>query len=722
MTARIPAGLDGILRTASTAGRATLESLVTRPRVGLAVWDTGLRCVWVNATLGRQDGVPAPRRQGRPASRALRGDADALEAVMRQVLADGAPVIGREYRVPAARDGRPDRVLSVSFFRLDDTDGRPLGVCSLVQDPARRRWTGRRLSLLSDAATRIGTTLDVMRTGQELADFAVPFLADHVTVELTEAVRLGAEPLDRLGPTDGRIPVFRRAGLASVRPGAPERLWDRGEAVYVAETSPFTQVLSSGCSLLEPDLAGSTRARLDLDPARAERIRAYGMHSLMIVPMHARGVLLGVAVFVRSDNPAPFDEEDLLLAEELVRRAALGLDNARRYTRERTTALALQRSLLPRRVTGGAALDVVTRYLPADAEGGVGGDWFDVIPLPGARVALVVGDVVGHGLDAAATMGRLRMAVRTLAELDLPPDELLDHLNEVVSRLAQDDPAEEESASSVGATCLYAVYDPVTRTCVMARAGHPPPAVLRPDGKVGVPDVPAGTPLGLATLPYESAELELPEGSVIALFSDGLVEDRRHDIDEGIERLSTHLARPGATLEELSRVLIDTLPPTRPPDDVTLLLARTRSLGPHDTASWDLPADPASARTARSLATRQLARWGLEKLAATTELIVSELVANAVLHARGPVRLKLIRHQALVCEVADGSTVAPRPRQARPYDENGRGLLLVARLARRWGSRRTPDGKLVWAEQTIPAAPGTAPRAGAGNLPHPTGE
>nr|WP_063782381.1 SpoIIE family protein phosphatase [Streptomyces antibioticus] len=554
MTARIPAGLDGILRTASTAGRATLESLVSRPRVGLAVWDTDLRCVWVNGTLGRQDGIPAPRRQGRRPSRALRGDADALETVMERVLADGAPVIGREYRVPAA-GGRPERVLSVSFFRLDDADGRPLGVCSLVQDPAGRRWTGRCLALLSDAATRIGTTLDVMRTGQELADFAVPFLADYVTVELTEAVRLGAEPLDRLGPTGGRVPVFRRAGLASVRPGAPESLWNRGEAVYVAAASPFTQVLSSGCSLLEPDLAGSTRARLDLDPARAEKIRAYGMHSLMVVPMHARGILLGVAVFVRGGNPAPFDEEDLLLAEELVRRAALSLDNARRYTRERAAALALQRTLLPHRVTGGAALDVVTRYLPADAEDGVGGDWFDVIPLPGARVALVVGDVVGHGLDAAATMGRLRMAVRTLAEVDLPPDELLNHLNEVVGRLAQEDPAEEQSASSVGATCLYAVYDPVTRACAMARAGHPPPAILQPDGKVVLPDVPAGTPLGLATLPYESTELELPEGSVIALFSDGLIEDRRHDIDEGIDRLSAHLARrhPGGTVPRPDR-------------------------------------------------------------------------------------------------------------------------------------------------------------------------
>jgi serine phosphatase RsbU (regulator of sigma subunit) len=439
-----------------------------------------------------------------------------------------------------------------------------------------------------------------MRTGQELADFAVPSLADYVTVDLTETVRLGERPLDRLGPMDGRLPVFRRAGLTSVREGAPEALWDRGEVVYVAPTSPFTQVLSSGCSLLEPDVTRSPRPWLDGDPARTEKIREYGMHSLMVVPMHARGVLLGVAVFLRSADPTPFDEDDLLLAEELVARAALSLDNARRYTRERATALALQRSLLPRRVTGGSAVDVVTRYLPADAEEGVGGDWFDVIPQSGGRVALVVGDVVGHGIDAAATMGRLRMAVQTLADLELPPHELLNRLNRVVSRLAEEDPDDGDRPASVGATCLYAVYDPITRTCAMARAGHPPPAILLPDGSVTVPDLPAGTPLGMSPLPYETTELELPEGTVITLFTDGLIEDRDHDIDEGLDRLRTALARPGTALEDLPSALMDALPANRPSDDVTLLLARTHALPPHDIATWEPTSDPACVGGARS--------------------------------------------------------------------------------------------------------------------------
>ncbi|REE58741.1 GAF domain-containing protein [Streptomyces sp. 3212.3] len=232
---------------------------------------------------------------------------------------------------------------------------------------------------------------------------------------------------------------------------------------------------------------------IDHDPARAQKIREYGMHSLMIVPIIARRAVLGVAVFLRTEHPVPFREDDLLLAEELVTRAALSLDNARQYAREHTTALALQRNPLPHRLTGGAAVEVAWRYLPADAEAGVGGDWFDVIPLSGARVGLVVGDVVGHGINAAATMGTLRTAVRTLANMELPPDELLAHLDDTFQRLAEEDAnAADQIPTVVGATCLYAVYNPITRRCTMARAGHPPPAIIGPQGRVTFPDLPTG--------------------------------------------------------------------------------------------------------------------------------------------------------------------------------------------------------------------------------------
>ncbi|MFF7202552.1 SpoIIE family protein phosphatase [Streptomyces sp. NPDC008141] len=569
--------LTALLESADDVAGAALAALLTRSAAGFAVWDTDLRCVWVNDTLGQYDGIARESRLGRGPRDALPGGAEDLETAMRQVLATGSGLTGREYRVPAAAGTVRDSAYSASFVRLDDADGRPLGVCLVVLAVRDRRWAGDRLAVVSEAGARIGTTLDVMRTAQELADFTVPLVADYVTVDLTEAVQLGEEPLERLEPSQGRIPTFRRAGRASIHTGAPESLWTRGEVVYVPKASPFMQVLSTGGPVLEPILDTSADSWLANDPARAEKIRAFGMHSLMVLPIRARGVLLGVAVFVRTDNPMPFDESDHQLAAELVSRAALSLDNARRYTRERATALALQRSLLPSSVSGGTAMEVAARYLPADAADGVrgvGGDWFDVIGLPGGRVGLVVGDVVGHGIDAAATMGRLRTAIRTLADLDLPPGELLTRVDRTFIGLVEDEPDSDMPLPSMGATCVYAVYDPVTRRCTVALAGHPPPAVVDPGGGVTFAELPTGTPLGLGMLPYEAAELDLPAGSLIALYTDGLVEDRRQDIGVGMERVSNALTRTGLSVDDLCSVVIDTLPTETTSDDVTLLLAR----------------------------------------------------------------------------------------------------------------------------------------------------
>ncbi|MFF0223698.1 SpoIIE family protein phosphatase [Streptomyces sp. NPDC004629] len=689
--------------TSSPVQGVALESLLASAPIGVAVRDRELRCIWVNDALETQDGIARERRLGRRLAEVLPGcEADAVEAVMREVLASGAPKVDHEYRLSLPADPRREHAFSTSFFRLDDAEGGTLGVCAMIVDVTDRQRARERLGILSEAGTRIGSTLDVMRTGQELADFTVPLLADYVTVDLAESVQLGEESQARLGAMGGRIPAFRRAGVASVHEGAPESLWPRGEPVFVPASSPFTRVLTSGKPHLEPVLDTSAGTWLDEDPGRGEKIHRFGMHSLMILPIHARGAVLGVAVFVRADDPTPFDADDLLFAEDLVARAALSLDNARRYVRERAAALALQRNLLPRRLFGGAAVDVTSRYLPADTEDGVGGDWFDVIALSGARVALVVGDVVGHGINAAATMGRLRTAVHTLAAMDLPPDELLARLDDTIVRLAEedlDDPTRTDAVA--GATCLYAVYDPVTRRCTMARAGHPPPAIVQPDGRVGFPDLPSGLPLGVGMATFEAVELDLPEGCVLAFYTDGLVETRDADIDAGMDRLGAALARPDRPLDELCSAVVGTLPVRAPSDDATLLLARTHALSPSRIASWELPADPAVVGHARTLATDRLREWGLEHLAPTTELIVSELVTNAVRYGAGPVTLRLIRHHVLVCEVFDANDTVPRMRHARATDEGGRGLFLVARLSHRHGTRFTTGGKIVWAEQEL---------------------
>ncbi|WP_329452820.1 PAS domain-containing SpoIIE family protein phosphatase/ATP-binding protein [Streptomyces sp. NBC_01724] len=682
------------------------EALLTRAPIGIVVRDSQLRCTWVNDTMERHDGIPRDRRLGRRFTDALPdAKAEAVEAVMRQVLHSGTTKV-HQYRMWTPTSSRHEHVMTASLFCLQDADGQALGVCTINVDVTESRQALERLAILSEASTRLGSTLDVMQTSQELADLAVPLLADYAIVDLEQSVPFGEGPPVRIGPMDGRLPEFRRAGLASIHQGVPESPWMRGESVPVTPTSPVTGVLRTGRSYLEAILDTAPGTWIDEDPTRAQKIRENSMHSLMVVPIRARRALLGVALFVRTEDPLPFQEFDLLLAEELVSRAAMSMDNARQYAREHTAALALQRNLLPHRLKGGTAVEAASRYLPADLDHGVGGDWFDVIPLSGARVALVVGDVVGHGINAAATMGRLRTAVHTLADMELPPDELLAHLDDTVQRLAEEDAdAPDQTRTVVGATCLYAVYDPVTRKCTMARAGHPPPAIVDPQGRITFPDLPSGTPLGTGLgVPFEAVEVELPEGSLIALYTDGLIESRDHDIDVGMERLGAALAQPDRSLEDLCTRATETIPGQAPCDDVTLLLVRTRSISPAKVASWTLPSDETAVRDARHLAACQLADWGLTGLEDTTKLIVSELVTNAVRHGSGLVGLRLIQHQVLTCEVFDTHAGSPQLRRARTTDENGRGLFLVGQLSRRWGARSVSGGKVVWAEEDL--APG----------------
>ncbi|WP_223180198.1 SpoIIE family protein phosphatase [Streptomyces griseicoloratus] len=597
-----------------------------------------------------------------------------------------------------------DRLLAVSIRSTDSGGGPPGSVATLRDTTELRALAGRaevareRLQLLYDAGMRIGTTLDVTRTAEELAEVAVPRLADFATVDLLERVLQGEEP-DVTPP--GAMLVFRRTAQRSVLPGCPEAVMPIGRTHSYRADSPTDQALATGRASRHPVDAAVLRWWSAGAPERADSIRAHGIHSIMVVPLRARGVNLGLVVFFRHRTADTFGEEDQLLAEELAARAAVCIDNARRYTREHTMAVTLQRHLLPRGLPEQIALEVAYRYLPAQA--GVGGDWFDVLPLPGARVALVVGDVVGHGLHAAATMGRLRTAVHNFSALDLPPDELLAHLDELVTRIDQDEDTEEERAGSeiTGATCLYAIYDPVLGRCTVARAGHVGPALVHPDGAVLFPEVPLSPPLGLGgSLPFETAELQLAEGSELVLFTDGLIEDG--DVDARLNLLHDVLAGAvGREPEEICQAVVDAMVPARPRDDVALIVARTRLLDPTQVAEWEVPSDPAAVARVRGECAERLEAWGLEGVQFSTELILSELITNAIRYGTQPIRVRLLRNQTLICEVFDGSSTSPHLRRANTTDEGGRGLFLVAQFAQRWGTRYTPRGKIIWAEQLL---------------------
>ncbi|WP_369226768.1 SpoIIE family protein phosphatase [Streptomyces sp. R39] len=558
------------------------------------------------------------------------------------------------------------------------------------------RW---RLKLLYDATGGIGTTLDVTRTAEELTQVAVPRFADYVTVDLAESVLSDAEP--EINGTGTGSQRMRRAAVSGIHDNAP--FIPVGDLITYGPSTPQAHSAESGKAVLVPRLRDATRW-MEVSPVRGSRIIDYGIHSLITAPLSARGVLLGVVHFWRSEKPEPFDQDDLSLAAELATRAAVSLDNARRYTREHGLAVALQRRLLPHTLPEQNAVEVASRYLPAKA---VGGDWFDVIPLPGARVALVMGDIVGHGLHAAATMGQLRTAVHNFSTpLDLPPDELLSHLDELVTLIDKDAIAAGDRTTVTGATCLYAVYDSVAGTCCIAGAGHLAPALVHPDGTVEFVDVPSCLPLGIGGLPFESTELRLPEGSKLVLFTDGLVERRDLDVDAGLRLLRETLAHADQSPEETCDAVLGALLPEHRSDDIALLVARTRVLGPGQVAEWDVESDPAAVRRVRAAVSARLMEWELEDLVYTTELICSELITNAMRHATGPIKARLIRDRALVCEVSDHSSTSPHLRYAASTDEGGRGLFLVAQFAERWGTRYTKDGKVIWAEQTTPGTLG----------------
>ncbi|MGC3002578.1 SpoIIE family protein phosphatase [Streptomyces sp. G35A] len=547
--------------------------IVAQSPIGLAVLDSALRYVSVNPALEQMNGVPAEEHLGRTIREVLPLlDAEPIEAAARQVLDTGRPVVDRSTigRTPADPD--EDHAWSVSLYRLENALGTVLGVAVSMVDITEQYRAGveaetarRRLALIADASARIGTTLDLERTAGELADVAVPELADVAAVDLLDAVVRGRR--STLGPAESamiRALAVRTVDTADVLGAADPP----GRVTRYAPDRLVTECVRTGRPVMVPQVKDDDLARIARSPEAAELLARAGVHSYLAVPLIARGEVLGALDLTRTRNPLPFDEDDLLLARELASRAAVQIDNARWYQNARDTALTLQRSLLPSHppVTGG--LEVASRYQPAGATSEVGGDWFDVIPLEDDKTALVVGDVMGSGITAAAAMGRLRTATNTLASLDLDPAVLLEHLDRITGDLDQ-----------AIATCVYAVHDPRRRQCVLANAGHLPPVRIRAGHAPELLDLPTGVPLGVGGVGFSTTVVELEPGDRLVFYTDGLVETRRHPLDERLDRLLALLDRPDLSLEEVCDLLLRTLHEPDNFDDVALLIARARTPG-----------------------------------------------------------------------------------------------------------------------------------------------
>ncbi|MGW5351937.1 SpoIIE family protein phosphatase [Streptomyces sp. NPDC004031] len=681
---------------------AALDSLFDSSPLGVAIFDKELRYVRVNDALAGMNGVPAAAHIGRTVAEVMPDapTAESLTALQRDVLVTGRPVIDLVSPAPVGTGHR-----SVSYHRLVDRAGRVLGISATVIDvterveaAAKAERARRRLTLLNDVGSRIAGQLDVRRNAEELASALVPDFCDYSGVVLHSQLAEGGE-LPSATYTDNT--PMRQTGVGAVNWNSDVvRMIRPGQAMSFDRKSPFGQVLATG----RPKLLSSSDELASMtfpDDPKVRATFAVGIRSLLVLPLRAHGAVLGLLIVSRAEGREGFDQEDVALGMELADRAGAALDNARLYVREREGALMLQRSLLPRSTPAAPGVDVAYRYVPGSSVAEVGGDWFDVLPLAGGRVAFVVGDVMGHGLGAAATMGRLRTAVRTLAALDMKPDELLRRVGELGEDLAQS-PSEGWMA-----TAVYAVYDPSTRRCAIAQAGHPPPVVVEPSQDGGqraarLLDLPPGLPLGVGGGGFETTELDIPDGTVLVLYTDGLIESRRHDISTGLERLRATLSRPLDSLEDACDGLLATMEPGREPDDVALLMARLGTLPSGSTAAWSFPAEASAVRLARRRVRDTLAEWDLPELVDVTVLLVSELVTNSLRYAHGPIGVRMVRGGSLLVEVSDPLPDPPQERVATAEDEGGRGLQLVAGASRRWGTRHGPLGKTVWFELALP--------------------
>ncbi|MFD9864548.1 SpoIIE family protein phosphatase [Streptomyces alboflavus] len=696
---------------------AASQAIFGQSPFGFLLFGTDLKVQRANRRFAAVFGGAVDDHRGRTVHDYLpRHEADRMQDAMRRVLETGEAVTDMQIVGPAPGSNER-RHWSINLYRVHSGSGRPIGVAGLGNDVTNRHAAAREaaharrnLALLNEAGARIGNSLDLETTARELLDVSVPGFCDLASVDLYQGLLDGDEAAHiRQSLAEGSAEL-RRVAFASAVADAPfpdgTGPVDVGSVHRFAFNSPCAEALRTA----RPRLVAA-----DDDCGPARRLTSGLIQSTLAVPMVAHDTVVGLAQFSRTKGSEPFGERDRALAVELASRAAVCIDNARLYRREHERALILQRSLLPPGDPEAAGLDIACRYLPGNAATEVGGDWFDVIELPGHRTALVVGDVMGRGLRAAVAMGELRSAVRTLALLDLEPAEVLSALDEIARGLGN--PQGKEQARRGGpargrdtddlaevylATCVYAVYDAVTRRVTFANAGHLPPVLVEPGEAALMLDVPPGMPLGVGGEPFEEVEVDLPEGALLALYTDGLVESRDHPLDEGLNAFVGALDDPAQALEDICDHVLNTLDTHHGEDDIALLMARVQGLPAEHVGDWTLPREPQSVGRARELACQRLREWDLEALVDTAELLVSELVTNALRYGEGEIRLRLLLDRTLVCEVWDAGLVQPRRRRARDTDEGGRGLQLVGLLSAAWGSRRTPRGKTVWFELALP--------------------
>ncbi|CAL9635087.1 hypothetical protein SUDANB176_06191 [Streptomyces sp. enrichment culture] len=620
--------------------------------------------------------------------------------IVAQILELGYPILefSQNDRVPVTPDwGVPRRV---ERRERRERAARALAAGEPVPEELRDEGEDleyaavrERLEFLNEVSSRIGTSLDLARTIVEVSKAVVPRFTDVAGTYLREQVVAGEGFDDGVPDT---TTMWHRVALEHTdEPGRWDDVVPVGEAMPFPAHTPFFQCMTTGEPVLVPRISeemghaiASQFDKRDIRPLITGR-------SMLVVPLKARDVVLGFMILLRHPERQVFNDMDRVTGAELAARAGLVLDNARMYTYQENVAETLQDSMLPHIPPRMAGCDIATRYLPGTLLGRVGGDWFDAVKLPGARTALVVGDVMGHGLNSAAMMGQLRTAVQTMAGLDLPPAQLLRNLDDLAQRLGD----------TYLATCLYAVYDPIAGELRLANAGHIPPVLVRAaDGRSELLDLPTGAPVGVGGVPFEEVRVRVEPGDRLVMCTDGLVEVRGEDIGVGIATLCESAAHPAASMDDACDTIIRALG-TRGgrKDDVALLMARLAGVEPDDVAEWRLAPGPSEVPRARAVVRGQLHAWGLPKLADHAELMVSELVTNAVRHSHArPVALRLVRGDALLCEVEDDDHELPTLRGARPSDESGRGLRVVSTLARAWGASRTEYGKSVWFELTLP--------------------